>query len=201
MTEAGVAVVDARGNLRPLASSSERMQGIELIEIQRSDGPCLDCVRQGGAVREDDLGAAIGRWPQFGPEAFAAGFSSVYALPLRLRAERIGALNLFADRPAALPEDEEELAQAFADVATIGILHERLLRESETVTEQLQTALNSRVTLEQAKGVVAEQANVSIDEAFGLLQGYARRHNLRLGGVVVAIIDGELSASALREST
>lgn len=195
---AGVVLADLHGNLRALASSSERMRLIELIELQRQDGPCLDCWRQGGPIREDDLESAATRWPRFAPAALEAGFRSVYALPLRLRSERIGALNLFADRPAGLAQADEALGQAMADVATIGILHERFLRERQTLTEQLQTALNSRVTLEQAKGVVAEQARVDMDEAFDLLRGYARHHNRRLSDVVAAIVNREMSAADLR---
>ncbi len=197
VSEAGVVLADEHGNLRAPASSSERMRLIELIEVQRQDGPCLDCWRDGGPVREDDLEAAVARWPQFALAALDAGFRSVYAVPLRLRTQRIGALNLFADRPAGLAADDEALGQAMADVATIGILHERFLRERETLSEQLQTALNSRVTLEQAKGIVAEQAGVDVDEAFGLLRGYARHHNRRLSDVVVAVISRDLSADAL----
>ena len=197
VAEAGVVLADPHGNLRTLASSSERMRHIELIELQSSDGPCLDCWRLGGRIREDGLESNAGRWPRFGPAALDAGFRSVYAIPMRLRSERIGALNLFADQPAGLAEEDEALGQALADVATIGILHERVVRERETLAEQLQTALDSRVALEQAKGVVAEQAGVDVDEAFRLLRGHARHHNRRLSAVVTAVINRELSSAEL----
>jgi transcriptional regulator with GAF, ATPase, and Fis domain len=197
VAEAGVVLADVHGELRALASSSERMRLLELIELQQQDGPCLDCWREGAPVRADDLAEAAARWPRFVPAALDSGFLSVYAVPLRLRSDHIGALNLFADRKVGLSPDDEGLAQAMADVATIGILHERFLREHETLTAQLQTALNSRVALEQAKGIVAEQAGVDVDDAFGLLRGYARHHNRRLGEVVSDVIRHMLNSEQL----
>ena len=200
VSEAGVVLADPAGNLRPLASSSERMHLLELIEVQRQDGPCLDCWRQGGPVRADDLEASTERWPHFAPAALEAGFRSAYALPLRLRDERIGALNLFADRLQGLPDEDQALGQAMADVATIGILHERFLRERDALSEQLQTALNSRVSLEQAKGVISQQAGLDTDEAFRLLRSHARSHNRRLSEVVSAVLARELTVDHLRQA-
>ena len=198
VSEAGVVLFDAHGRLRPLASSSERMQLVELIEVQTEDGPCLDCCRDGRPVLEDDLEAASGRWPHFAPAALDAGFRSTYAVPMRLREERIGALNLFADRVNGLTETDQALGQAMADVATIGLLHERVLQEHAVVSGQLQTALNSRIAVEQAKGLIAERAHLDMSEAFDLLRGYARHHNRRLGDVVAEVLNRELSAEQLR---
>ena len=198
VTEAGVVLSDAHGRLRPLASSSQRMQLMELIEVQTDDGPCLDCCRDGLQAREDDLEGATGRWPHFAPAALAAGFRSTYAVPMRLREERIGALNLFSDRANGLSEEDQALGQAMADVATIGLLHERVLQERTVVTGQLQTALNSRIAVEQAKGMIAEQAGVDMGEAFDLLRQHARRHNRRLRDVVAEVINRDLSADQLR---
>jgi len=200
VAEAGVVLSDAGGGLWTLASSSERMRDLELMELQRRDGPCLDCCRVGKPIHEHDLATARGRWPHFTPAALEAGFRSVYALPLRLRTERLGALNLFAERGAGMSQDDQALAQAMADVATIGILHARVLHEREALSEQLQIALNSRVLLEQAKGVVAEQAGIDMGEAFQLLRRYARNNNRPITGVVQAIIDREMSADELRAS-
>ncbi len=197
MTEAGVVIVDARGQLRALGSSSERMHLIELIELQSKDGPCLDCWRSGAAVREDHLADAVARWPHFAPAALDAGFASVYAVPMRLRDERLGALNLFANEARGLAESGETLAQALADVATIGILHERFIRQREEVSEQLQVAFNTRIVLEQAKGVVAQATNIDIGEAFTTLRGYARHHNFLLSDVAEHVISGDLAVEAL----
>lgn len=197
MTEAGVVLADSQGQLRALASSSERMHLIELIEVQRQDGPCLDCWRSGEAVREDHLTEATARWPHFAPAALEAGFGSVYAIPMRLRDERLGALNLFANGPRGLVAPDETLAQALADVATIGILNERFIRQREEVSEQLQIAFTTRVVLEQAKGVVAQANSTDMDEAFALLRGYARHHNLLLSDVAKRVIARELAVDGL----
>ncbi len=197
MAEAGVVLADSHGQLRALASSSERMHLIELIELQRQDGPCLDCWRSGEPVREDRLAEAASRWPHFGPAALEAGFASVYAVPMRLRDERLGALNLFANQVRGLVDTDETLAQALADVATIGILHERFIRQGEEVTEQLQVAFRTRIVLEQAKGVVAQATKADMDEAFALLRGYARHHNLLLSEVASQVIARSLAVDAL----
>jgi transcriptional regulator with GAF, ATPase, and Fis domain len=197
MTEAGVVLVDSHGQLRALGSSSERMHLIELFELQSKDGPCLDCWNSGESVREDHLADAVTRWPHFAPAALDAGFASVYAVPMRLRDERLGALNLFANEAQGLVESAEALAQALADVATIGILHERFIRQREEVSEQLQVAFNTRIVLEQAKGVVAQATNMDIDEAFGTLRGYARHHNFLLSDVAAHVIAGDLDIGAM----
>jgi len=197
VAEGGVVLADLQGNLRTMASSSERMRLVELIELQRQDGPCLDCYRNGETAVEHDLEAAS-RWPAFSAAALEAGFRSVYALPLRLRTETIGALNLFGEEPGRLDEDDLQLGQALADVATIGIVHARVLHERELLAEQLQVALDSRVALEQAKGIIAEQAAIGVDDAFHLLRGHARHHNRYIGDVVAAVLRRELSAADLQ---
>ncbi len=198
VSEAGVVLTAPGDTLSVLASSSERMHILELLEVQAEDGPCLDCWRTGDVVCQDRLEEATDRWPLFAPSALAAGFRSVYAVPMRLRNERIGAVNLFADHTAGLSEGDERLAQALAGVATIGILHERFLRHHQGLTEQLEAALSSRVALEQAKGVVAQQAGVEMDEAFGLLRGFARQHNLLLSSLAGDVIAGRVDATTLR---
>jgi hypothetical protein len=121
----------------------------------------------------------------------------VHALPLRLRGEAIGAMNLFHHQPGPLPATDLELGQALADVATIGILQERAIRRGEVLNEQLQTALNSRILIEQAKGVLAEHGNLTMVTAFDRLRSYARRHNLRLSAVAQQVIDTDLAAAVL----
>jgi hypothetical protein len=197
ITEAGVVLADAHEQLRAMASSSERMHLIELIEVQRQDGPCLDSWRTGEVVRADDLTEAVERWPYFAPAALDAGFASAYAVPMRLRSERLGALNLFANETGGLVGADENVAQAMADVATIGILHERFIRQRAEVTEQLQLAFNSRIVLEQAKGVVAEAARIDMDDAFALLRGFARHHRLLLSDVARLVVSRDLAIEDL----
>jgi GAF domain-containing protein len=195
---AGLVLADNRGALRAVAASSEDAELTELLQLQSDEGPCLDCYRTSAVVRADDIAEAADRWPAF-VAALANGgaYRSVHALPLRLRGQAIGALNLFHRAPGPLPEDDLVLGQALADVATIGILSERLIRRGEAVNEQLQTALNSRVVIEQAKGVLAQHAGVDMNQAFDLLRRYARGNNLRLADVARRLTVGGLDPAVL----
>ncbi|HZC72999.1 MAG TPA: GAF and ANTAR domain-containing protein [Jatrophihabitans sp.] len=198
VTAAGLMLVDPAGRLRVMASSSERSRLLELLEIQNDEGPCLDCYRGAEPVRADDLVAGDGRWPMFSAEAARVGFGSVYALPMRLRAETIGALNLFHRRPAALTDAGLRLAQGLADVATIGILQQRAIQRGADLADQLQTALNSRLIIEQAKGVLSEREQVDMSAAFDVLRRYARRTGRKLSEVAAAVVAGELSSTELQ---
>lgn len=186
---AGLVLADPRGTLTMVAASDEQTRLLELFQLRNSEGPCLDCHREAEPMLCPDLARVRGRWPKFAREAENAGFRSVYALPMRLREEVIGALSLFGTRPALLDDEGVRLGQALADVATIGILHHRLLERQEIITTQLQTALNSRVIIEQAKGVLAERLRVSISDAFGVLRAYARSNNRKILAVATGIID------------
>lgn len=198
---AGLMLVAPDGDLRVMASSSEAMRVLELFELQAEEGPCLDCYRTGEPVVNQDLAAVNLRWPRFAPEALVAGFHSVHALPMRLRGTVIGALTLFHVEPGEMGEPDIAAAQAMADVATIAILSHRAAREAQVVNEQLNVALNSRIVIEQAKGMVAERTGRSMEEAFSTLRNHARNHNLRLAGVAQDVIDGRLAVSALDVSS
>jgi len=187
---AGLMLSDQRGNLQVLASSSERTRLLELFQIQNNEGPCLDCVRSGEPVLIADLNEATRRWPMFAPLAVADGFVSVAAVPLRLRRETIGALNLFGREPGPLNDQDAQVARALADTATIGILQERAIRRGEVLTEQLQTALNSRIIIEQAKGVLAYAGYLEMEQAFETLRRYARSHGARLSEVAHRLVTG-----------
>ena len=149
----------------------------------------MDCFRTGQPVSVADLPSA-GRWPRFTAAAAEVGFAAVQALPMRLRADVIGALNLFDTNPGALGEDTLRIGQALADVASIGLLQQRAIHRRDTLTEQLQTSLNNRVLIEQAKGVLAERLHLDVAEAFTVLRSGARSHNRRLSEVAQAIVDG-----------
>ena len=196
VSEAGIMLADRDGTLHYIASSSERMHLIELFELQHDEGPCLDAYRPESRCTppSDDANT---RWPRFAPHAREVGFQSVSALPMRLRTDVIGALNLFSTTPEPLSPEDQQVAQALADIATIGILQERALSDGHVVTSQLQGALKSRVLIEQAKGMVAEHNHVSIDDAFKLLRGYARTNNRLLRQTANDIIDGTLTADTL----
>jgi GAF domain-containing protein len=198
---AGLMLAAPDGGLRVMASSSAPVRVLELFEIQAEEGPCLDCYRTGEPVVERDLTTAGDRWPRFAVEATEAGFRSVQALPMRLRSSVLGALNLFHVEPGEMRLLDVEVAQAFADVATIAILQHRASLEAQIVNDQLNSALNSRIVIEQAKGVVAEREDVDMEAAFLLLRHHARNHNLRLVDVARSVIGGELAVSALDGSS
>jgi GAF domain-containing protein len=191
-TAAGLLLDDQRGQLTLIASSSEETRLLEIFQLQNNEGPCLDCVRGGVAVTSEDLAADAARWPVFVPEALKAGFRSVAAVPLRLRAEIIGGLNLFADTPWTVSESDRQLAQALADVATIGILQQRAAHRTSVLAEQLQHALNSRVAIEQAKGVLAERNRISMEAAFEALRKHARDHNFKLSDAAEGVVRGRI---------
>ena len=190
VSAAGLLLADPRGELRVVAASSEAARLLELFQLQSDQGPCLDCFRAGRPVAAADLAAAAPRWPRFAPAAQRAGFAAVQALPMRLREQVIGALNLFRVEPGAFPPASVRVGQALADVATISLLHERGMRHGDILNEQLQTALNSRVIIEQAKGKLAERLGVDMDQAFALLRDRARTTNRRLSDLARAFIDG-----------
>jgi transcriptional regulator with GAF, ATPase, and Fis domain len=189
ISAAGLLLTDGRGTLQVVAASSERTRLLELFQLQTDEGPCVDCYRTGTPVSAIDLPTS-GRWLQFAEAAAEAGFAAVHAVPMRLRTEIIGALNFFSADAGALAPATLRLGQALADVATIGILQQRAIRRRDVLTEQLQTALNSRVLIEQAKGVLAERLQVDVDEAFLALRKRARSQNRRLSDLAQAVVDG-----------
>ena len=195
--QAGIMLADRNGALRYVASSSEQMRLIEIFELQHDEGPCLDAFRSGEAVHSTLSGDAHRRWPLVAPRAQAVGLESVSALPMRLRHEVIGALNVFSSQPTLLSAADQSVAQALADVATIGILQERALKDAQVVTTQLGTALESRIMIEQAKGVIAEHNHVNMDDAFALLREYARSHRGKLSEIAEHVVDGTLATAEL----
>jgi transcriptional regulator with GAF, ATPase, and Fis domain len=197
VSEAGIMLADGKGGLRHAACSSERMRLVELFELQLEEGPCFDAYTQGVPVvsgAPEDLEA---RWPAFAPHAHDAGFATAVALPMRLRNQVIGALNLFSSEVRKLTDEDVRVGQAMADIATIGILQERTIRGGRTFSTQLQAALDSRVAIEQAKGIVAEHNQIDVDEAFGLLRAFTRDHNRLLAETCRQVIAGTLQPEAL----
>jgi GAF domain-containing protein len=186
----GVMLADQQGQLRYMAASNETGRMLELFQLQNAEGPCLDCYSSRAPVVNADLTSASARWPTFAPAAIAAGFQSVHAFPMRLRESVIGALNLFGHADVAFSDEEVRVVQALADVATIGLLQERSIARSDTLTEQLQGALNSRIVIEQAKGALARQRGTTPNEAFELLRSEARQSRRRLVDVAAEVIGG-----------
>ncbi|GAA2021533.1 GAF and ANTAR domain-containing protein [Catenulispora yoronensis] len=194
---AGIVLIDKRGHLHAAAASSKSARLVGLFELQSDAGPCVDCCRSGRPVVNADLDAHTERWPRFADAARASGFAAVHALPLRRRETVIGALNLFGTDNRVLTGDNMHTGQALADVATIGILAQRGLHRAELQATQLQNALNSRIVIEQAKGILAERQGISVEAAFTLLREYSRAHNARLSDTAREVAEGSTTAPEL----
>jgi transcriptional regulator with GAF, ATPase, and Fis domain len=193
---AGVMLADARGGLRLIASSDERTRLLELFELQDAQGPCLDAFSTARAVQASAADSRI-RWPVFAPHAAQAGFQMMCAVPLRVRTDVIGALNLFRGTDELFTDAEINIAQAMAEMAAIGLIQERALREHGLLAEQLQAALISRVVIEQAKGMLAEYLRMTVDDAFRLLRNYARHQNRKLSDAARDVVDRKIPNAAL----
>jgi GAF domain-containing protein len=193
VTAAGILLTDVDGNLEVVASTSEASHLVEVMQLSAQAGPCIDCITTGETVSVPDISRSPDKWKRFRDSASQQGFASVYALPMRLRETTIGALNLLRSETGELNERDARAARALADVATIGILHARSLRQSDAVREQLQRALNSRIVIEQAKGVLSQTHNVTTDEAFNLMRRYSRSHGLLLSSVAEQVVSRSLT--------
>jgi transcriptional regulator with GAF, ATPase, and Fis domain len=194
---AGIMLADQDGSLVAAAASDERARILGLLEAQNDEGPCRDCYQLGTPVINVLLDRAVDRWPHFTPRALTAGFQCANALPLRLRSQVIGSLNLFHTDREGLDSSGLRVAQALADIATIGILQQRTIRRAEVVAAQLQTALTSRIMIEQAKGVLAERLKISTDDAFQVLRSGARSRNILLSDLARDISNGSADPTQL----
>jgi GAF domain-containing protein len=186
----GLMLADEDGHLHFMAASTESAKHLELFQLQHAEGPCVDCFRTGRPVKVDDLREDDARWPAFTPRAYEGGVRSVHAFPMRLRDRVIGALNIFDENPMPLRPDDAKIVQALADVATIALIQERAIALAETLTEQLQGALNSRIVIEQAKGMIAQRSGLDVDTAFERLRAHARSNQVRLADLARAVVEG-----------
>jgi GAF domain-containing protein len=193
---AGILLGDQRGELQVVAASTEQARLLELFQLQNDEGPCLECFSTGEAVVSGDL-ESVTKWPLFRAEAAAAGYLAVQAFPLRLRAVVIGTLNIFLETKVDFSAEDLQLCQALADVATIAILQNQAAKEARNVNGQLQRALDSRITIEQAKGILAERSHVDMAQAFALMRRYARDNNRQLSQVAADVVAGTLATNAL----
>ena len=196
---AGILLADPDGRLRVMAASNERAELLELFQVQSDEGPCLDCYRSGEAIINPDLRNDT-PWPRFSAESIRLGFESVCALPMRLRNDVLGCLNLFMAKPVNLADPDVALAQALADVASIAIMQDAANRSASTRELQLQHALDSRIIIEQAKGMIAEHESVNMNAAFSLMRTFARNHNVPLTEAAGDLVDGNLSIDTLTQA-
>jgi GAF domain-containing protein len=193
---AGILLADSEGHLRVIGASTERVGLLELFQIQNDEGPCLDCFNTGAVVRNSSLDQSS-PWPRFAAESVDAGFPSVCAVPLRLKDLILGCLNLFMSEPVGLSDAEVSLAQALADVASIAIVQDQATRQAAIREGHLQHALTSRISIEQAKGMISERGQVDMDEAFTRLRSYARNNNRGLTEVAESLIAGRISVDSV----
>jgi GAF domain-containing protein len=183
----GLMLVDGSGRLQLMTSTSEAADFVEVMQLNADSGPCIDCFASGRSVSVTDIAESPDEWSEFREAALGAGFHSAHATPLKLRGQVIGTMNLFATRTGALTARDAAVAQALSDVATIGILQERLVRESTIVAEQLHRALDTRILVEQAKGIISHALSLTIEESFTLLRSYARNNNLTIRSVAEGV--------------
>jgi transcriptional regulator with GAF, ATPase, and Fis domain len=193
---AGLMLADVSGGLRLVASAPDLMHDLEVFELQSAEGPCLDTIRTGQPVTNVDVQQARERWPRFTAVALAAGMRSTHALPLRLRGDLYGAVNLFSRAEQQLSDVDVALGQALADVATIALLQQLPSRDA-VLAEQLQVALNTRILIEQAKGVLAESSGRHPAETLRYLRSYARNSGQTLQSVAWQVIEGRLASVEL----
>lgn len=186
--DVGILVPDASGRIGTIAATSERSHLVSLLQLRADEGPCVDAYVTGSIVAVESIASTYARWPAFATSAAAADYQAMYAIPMRLRGETIGSLNLFTDRPGPMDPRDTVVAKAFADVATIGILQERAIRAADLAQDQLQHALDSRVLIEQAKGVLAHAEGTDMDSAFTMLRERSRRSGRRLTVVAQEVI-------------
>ncbi len=191
---AGLLLADAHGSLNLLAATSERTRNLEIFQLQREQGPCLDCFHSGRRILVDDLAREADRWPQFAAAATTAGFLSVHAVPMRLRDTVLGTLGLFGTRAGALTDADLALAQALAHVASIAIVADDAATDEPAVHRRLQAALASQIAVEQAKGFIAEAGHVDVDQALVLLRRYAQDRDVRLSDVARELTSGSITA-------
>jgi ANTAR domain/GAF domain len=188
VSAAGLILVDDRGVLGLAAAVPGQSRIAEMTQLAQAEGPGLDCHRTGRPVSCTDLAAVGVRWPRFAAAARAAGYRSVHSVPLLLRGDALGAMDLFGVAAGGLSADTAELAQALAAISAVGLAHRRTITEREVVIGQLQAALDSRVLIEQAKGVLAERSHTSVDAAFAALRGHARRTGRKLAEVAASVV-------------
>lgn len=192
VASAGLLLGDHKQVLHVMAASSEATRSLELFQIQRDEGPCLDCYRSGTAIAVPDLEAEAGRWPQFAPAAHSAGIRSVHAIPMRLADTLLGTLGLFGSSVGVLNDDDLALGQGLAHVASVALVAGNALTDKDAVVIQLRGALESRVLIEQAKGLLAELGNLSMEDSFTRLRTYARSNNERISDVAQRLVTRSL---------
>ena len=176
------------GRLRFVTAVSQASGELERKQEEQQAGPCRDAYTTGLVVRVSDVRGESARWPEFSATAAQLGVAGVAGIPMRLADEIIGALNLYSPEPRDWTDGDIAVARVLADVATSYVVNASKLRQQEQLSEQLQEALESRVVIEQAKGITAYKNAVTIDQAYQLMRRHARNNNASLRVVAEAIV-------------
>ena len=182
----------SNGGMEVATANTEAGLIVERLEAELEEGPCTDALATGEQVLAPDLAATADRYPVFTPKALDAGVQSIHALPMTIRSETIGSMDLVALERIDLTAAQLATAQLLCDVTVSYLANARLLAEKTQLAEQLQQALDSRVLIEQAKGVIAERRKLPVNDAFESIRRYARSNQLKLRDVSAAIIRGDL---------
>jgi GAF domain-containing protein len=188
----GLVVRDQDGVLRDIAYSDERVRRLERRQVAAGQGPCFECVHTGHPVVIDDLTTTAERWPDFTPAALDAGYTGVRALPLRHHQQTLGALNLFDQEPGRCTDTDLLAAQAFADLALLAVLQHA---QPETAATHITRALAARSAIERAKGMLAHDANTTMDHAVSLLCAHAARTGRGTTALARALVTGEVTTA------
>lgn len=185
---AGVSVVDDDGKLRPVTGINELTTALEIVEEQFQEGPCVDAFRQGQVVAVENIAQEMERWPKFATEAARQNVQGVLGLPLRVREQSIGAMNVYSAEPRAWHDTEIRVARTLTDMAAGYVANASELEQSHRTSQQLREALDSRIVIEQAKGMICIDQQCSLDEAFSILRAHSRQHNVSLRAVAQAVV-------------
>ncbi len=176
------------GRLRFVTAVSQASGELERVQEQQQSGPCQDAYDAGEVVCVTDVRMETTRWPEFAAAASRLGVAGVAGIPMRLTNQTIGALNLYAREPRQWSEEDVTVAAVLADVATSYVINASKMHQQQQLSQQLQQALESRVVIEQAKGITAQRQTVTVDEAYHLMRGHARNNNASIRAVAEAIV-------------
>ena len=187
LSGSGVTMAE-EGRLRFVTGVSQASEELERNQEQQQAGPCRDAYDTGEVVRITDVRLESTRWPEFAATATRLNVAGVAGIPMRLADQMIGALNLYAPEPREWSDEDMAVAAVLAGVATSYVVNASKLRQQEQLSEQLQQALETRIVIEQAKGITSQQNAITIDQAYHLIRGHARSNNASLRTVSEAIV-------------
>jgi GAF domain-containing protein len=185
----GSGVALAQGDrLDVVTAVPDPLAELEKVQIMHQSGPCVDAYRTVSVVVVADLEAQHQTWPEYCAVAERLGLGSVAGIPMRLGGTAIGALNLYDRGPRSWAREDIAAAMVMADIATSYLVNASKLRQQEQLNEQLQHALDSRSVIEQAKGIVAGEREITVELAFRRIRAHARSHSVTVRSVAESIV-------------